>query len=121
MIDSGLEAHLSTVDLKKLPGSLAGRRFDDDLLATLPAGVDPWGETANSIPSCRPVPCSRAMSLLRSARRSSAMDSLMLICCRLGYERSYALSTPPVRFLTSATILSESASISASVIVFSRG
>ena len=44
MIDSGLEAHLSTVDLKKLPGSLAGRRFDDDLLATLPAGVDPCGE-----------------------------------------------------------------------------
>jgi diphthamide synthase (EF-2-diphthine--ammonia ligase) len=26
MIGSGLEAHLSTVDLKKLPGSFAGRK-----------------------------------------------------------------------------------------------
>ena len=41
---SGLEAHLSTVDLKKLPGSFAGRKFDGSLLASLPAGVDPCGE-----------------------------------------------------------------------------
>ena len=32
------------VDLKKLPRSFAGRRFDDALLAKLPAGVDPCGE-----------------------------------------------------------------------------
>jgi diphthamide synthase (EF-2-diphthine--ammonia ligase) len=44
MIGSGLEAHLSTVDLKKLPGSFAGRKFDGSLLASLPAGVDPCGE-----------------------------------------------------------------------------
>jgi uncharacterized protein (TIGR00290 family) len=44
MIGSGLEAHLSTVDLKKLPGSFAGRKFDGSLLAALPAGVDPCGE-----------------------------------------------------------------------------
>jgi uncharacterized protein (TIGR00290 family) len=44
MIGSGLEAHLCTVDLKKLPGSFAGRKFDGSLLASLPAGVDPCGE-----------------------------------------------------------------------------
>ena len=32
------------VDLKKLPADFAGRRFDADLLAALPAGVDPCGE-----------------------------------------------------------------------------
>ena len=44
MIDAGLEAHLSTVDLGKLPASFAGRRFDGALLAALPAGTDPCGE-----------------------------------------------------------------------------
>lgn len=44
MIDAGVEAHLSTVDLKKLPASFAGRRFDLDLLGALPAGADPCGE-----------------------------------------------------------------------------
>ena len=44
MIDAGLEAHLSTVDLGKLPASFAGRRFDDALLDALPAGTDPCGE-----------------------------------------------------------------------------
>ncbi len=44
MIDGGLEAHLSTVDLGKLPASFAGRRFDHALLDALPAGTDPCGE-----------------------------------------------------------------------------
>jgi uncharacterized protein (TIGR00290 family) len=44
MIAAGVEAHLSTVDLKKLPVSLAGRRFDAALLDALPAGADPCGE-----------------------------------------------------------------------------
>jgi uncharacterized protein (TIGR00290 family) len=44
MIESGLEAYLATVDLKKLPAELAGRKFDPQLLADLPAGVDPCGE-----------------------------------------------------------------------------
>src|SRR3954466_10099244 len=38
MIAAGVEAHLSTVELKKLPVSLAGRRFDTALLDALPAG-----------------------------------------------------------------------------------
>jgi uncharacterized protein (TIGR00290 family) len=44
MIASGLEAHLATVDLKKLPAEFAGRKFDLQLLADLPDGVDPCGE-----------------------------------------------------------------------------
>ncbi len=44
MIDSGLEAYLATVDLKKLPAEFAGRKFDLSLLADLPGGVDPCGE-----------------------------------------------------------------------------
>ena len=44
MIESGLEAYLATVDLKKLPAEFAGRKFDAALLADLPEGVDPCGE-----------------------------------------------------------------------------
>jgi uncharacterized protein (TIGR00290 family) len=44
MIASGMQAYLATVDLKKLPAEFAGRKFDRDLLADLPGGVDPCGE-----------------------------------------------------------------------------
>jgi diphthamide synthase (EF-2-diphthine--ammonia ligase) len=44
MIDAGVETYLVCVDLAKLPVKLAGRRFDDALLADLPAGCDPCGE-----------------------------------------------------------------------------
>jgi len=44
MIDSGLVAHLSCVDPRRLDRSFAGRRFDAALLADLPDGVDPCGE-----------------------------------------------------------------------------
>jgi uncharacterized protein (TIGR00290 family) len=44
MIAAGVDARLSCVDLKALASSFAGRRFDNDLLDALPAGVDPCGE-----------------------------------------------------------------------------
>ena len=44
MIASGLRARLSVVDTRVLDASFAGRDFDSDLLADLPAGVDPCGE-----------------------------------------------------------------------------
>ncbi|HUU35616.1 MAG TPA: hypothetical protein VMW48_16235 [Vicinamibacterales bacterium] len=44
MIDGGLKATLSTVDPRVLDAAFAGRAFDDALLASLPAGVDPCGE-----------------------------------------------------------------------------
>ena len=44
MIESGLEAYIATVDLKKLPAEFAGRKFDAQLLADFPDNVDPCGE-----------------------------------------------------------------------------
>ena len=44
MIESGIEAYVATVDLKKLPAEFAGRKFDAQLLADLPDGIDPCGE-----------------------------------------------------------------------------
>ena len=44
MIRGGLKARLTCVDPRVLPESLAGEAFDRELLARLPAGVDPCGE-----------------------------------------------------------------------------
>lgn len=44
MIAGGLRARLSCVDLRALDASFAGRVFDANLLAALPAAVDPCGE-----------------------------------------------------------------------------
>lgn len=43
-IAAGFEAVIVCVDRSKLDRSFAGRRFDQRLLADLPAGVDPCGE-----------------------------------------------------------------------------
>jgi len=44
MVESGLVAYLACIDPRKLPVEFAGRRFDAELLADLPADVDPCGE-----------------------------------------------------------------------------
>ncbi|HET7840882.1 MAG TPA: ATP-binding protein, partial [Terriglobia bacterium] len=44
MVGSGLRAHLTCVDPKKLSPGFAGRTFDSQLLEDLPEGVDPCGE-----------------------------------------------------------------------------
>jgi uncharacterized protein (TIGR00290 family) len=44
MIDVGLRATLTCVDLAKLDAAFAGRAFDAALLADLPAHIDPCGE-----------------------------------------------------------------------------
>jgi uncharacterized protein (TIGR00290 family) len=43
-LDAGFEATLVCVDPRALDRSFAGRRYDERLLAELPAGVDPCGE-----------------------------------------------------------------------------
>jgi uncharacterized protein (TIGR00290 family) len=43
MLADGLSAYLTCVDPRKLDRSFAGRRFDAELLADLPLGVDPCG------------------------------------------------------------------------------
>jgi uncharacterized protein (TIGR00290 family) len=44
MIHGGLRARITCVDKKALDASFAGREFDSDLLADLPAHIDPCGE-----------------------------------------------------------------------------
>jgi len=44
MVAAGLRAHITCVDPQQLDRSFAGRVFDADFLADLPAGVDPCGE-----------------------------------------------------------------------------
>ncbi|MDD5483510.1 MAG: ATP-binding protein [Kiritimatiellae bacterium] len=44
MLAGGMEAYLSSVDLKKLPARYAGRKLSRELLAEFPAGTDPCGE-----------------------------------------------------------------------------
>jgi uncharacterized protein (TIGR00290 family) len=44
MVAGGLSAYLTCVDPRQLDRAFAGRRFDAELLATLPPHVDPCGE-----------------------------------------------------------------------------
>ena len=44
MLAGGLRARITCVDPRQAPASLAGREFDDALLAELPTTVDPCGE-----------------------------------------------------------------------------
>ena len=44
MLDQGVRAVLTCVDPAQLPAEFIGRPFDEELLADLPAGVDPCGE-----------------------------------------------------------------------------
>lgn len=44
MIAGGLQARITCIDPRKLPGDFAGRAFDRQLLVDLPAGIDPCGE-----------------------------------------------------------------------------
>ena len=44
MLDAGLRARLTCVDLAKLPREFAGRDYNDRLLDDLPPGTDPCGE-----------------------------------------------------------------------------
>ncbi|MGA8150763.1 MAG: ATP-binding protein [Terriglobales bacterium] len=44
MIASGMRAKLTCIDTHQLDAHFLGREFDDQLLADLPAGVDPCGE-----------------------------------------------------------------------------
>jgi uncharacterized protein (TIGR00290 family) len=44
MIAAGVRAHLTCIDPRQLDRSFAGRTFDTQLLADLPATVDPCGE-----------------------------------------------------------------------------
>ncbi len=44
IISSGIKTTLACVDSQQIPGSLAGREYDESLLKDLPPGADPCGE-----------------------------------------------------------------------------
>ena len=44
LLDGGVRAILTCIDLRQIPESFAGRAYDGALLADLPPGVDPCGE-----------------------------------------------------------------------------
>jgi diphthamide synthase (EF-2-diphthine--ammonia ligase) len=44
MLDGGLDAVLTSIDLQQLAAEFVGRRYDATLLGELPPGVDPCGE-----------------------------------------------------------------------------
>ena len=44
MLSAGLEAYISSVDLKKLQSRFAGLRWTQELIAQFPQGIDPCGE-----------------------------------------------------------------------------
>jgi uncharacterized protein (TIGR00290 family) len=74
-VQSGYEAHLVCVDTTLLDPSFAGRRFDAQLLADLPSGIDPCGERGefhtfvSSAPSfTSPVPFRIGERVLRDDR-----------------------------------------------------
>jgi diphthamide synthase (EF-2-diphthine--ammonia ligase) len=58
MIRSGLRAKLTCVDTNQLDAEFVGREFDGDLLAALPAGIDPCGEKESFTPSSMAAQCS---------------------------------------------------------------
>jgi uncharacterized protein (TIGR00290 family) len=44
MIEAGIESHVTCVDTRRLDPSFLGRRWDAEMIADLPRGVDPCGE-----------------------------------------------------------------------------
>ncbi len=56
MMNAGLRARLTCVDLKKLPAEFAGREWNQALVADLPAGTDPCGENGEFHTFCNAGP-----------------------------------------------------------------
>ena len=56
MMEGGLRARLTCVDLKKLPVDFSGREWNAELLADLPEGTDPCGENGEFHTFCYAAP-----------------------------------------------------------------
>lgn len=59
MLRGGLRALLTCVDPRQVPRALAGRAFDEALLAALPPGADPCGENGEFHTFCHAGPMFR--------------------------------------------------------------
>jgi uncharacterized protein (TIGR00290 family) len=66
MLRGGLRARLTCVDPKQLPREFAGREFDEELLAALPAPADPCGEKGEFHTFCYAGPMYRAPVAIRT-------------------------------------------------------
>jgi hypothetical protein len=49
MLSAGFKAVVACLDPRKMPASLAGRVWNQQLLSELPEGVDPCGEVKRSV------------------------------------------------------------------------
>jgi uncharacterized protein (TIGR00290 family) len=56
MLSSGIRAHLSCIDTRRLDRSFAGRAYDKSLLADFPADIDPCGENGEFHTFCSAAP-----------------------------------------------------------------
>ena len=72
---AGAGAVLTCDDSKQLPGEFAGRTFDKQLLADLPAGIDPCGERGEFHTFVMTAQVSLSQSTSTSASSSSATAS----------------------------------------------
>lgn len=66
MLAGGLNAVLTCIDPKQLDRRFAGRVYDDDLLAELPASVDPCGERGEFHTFCHAGPMFRKQIAVRT-------------------------------------------------------
>ncbi len=66
MLRGGLRARLTCVDPKQLAREFAGREFDEELLAALPAPADPCGEQGEFHTFCHAGPMYRAPVAIRA-------------------------------------------------------
>lgn len=73
MLSAGLEAYVSSVDLKKLPSHFAGQKWTRDLIAQFPPGNDPCRENGEihtvavgGPMFCRPIPVSVGETIERN-------------------------------------------------------
>ena len=68
MLRDGLRARLTCVDPKQLPREFAGREFDEELLAALPAPADPCGEKGEFHTFCYAGPMYRAPVAIQTGK-----------------------------------------------------
>jgi uncharacterized protein (TIGR00290 family) len=66
MLRGGLRARLTCVDPKQLAREFAGREFDEELLAALPAPADPCGENGEFHTFCHAGPMYREAVAIRA-------------------------------------------------------
>lgn len=75
MIDAGLKAIVTCVDIEQLDRSFLGRTFDRALLADLPPGLIPAPRTVSSTRSLSPGLCSKPLWTWRWAKWSTRAGS----------------------------------------------